>query len=356
MKSLSTPSKAMKIDAAQVEEILVNYCKARAKEAEPIGESVVELWQEISCYIRGGGKRLRPQLSLMMYTFYGGTDTEAVLPAACAWEILHASLLIHDDIIDRDTIRHGKLNISGKYLEKYTSLTKKDAEHYALSTALLAGDLLLSSAYDIVRGSNLNDTQKLIFHDYLHQATLTVGGGELVDTVSAIYPVDSVDPFSIAVHKTASYSFQFPMLSGAAIAGASDQELERLKDIGRHAGIAFQFKDDLLGVFGDSQKTGKSNRSDITEKKRTLLVQGALRTAPDAERLRNLYSSDEPLTDDETEEAYGIIAKSSAKQELENLVMTHTDSALKSVERLDIADEHKQLFSGLLSKLVGRNA
>ena len=340
-----------------IEQALQEYCQHKITKAHELGDGVAQLWSEIGEYITGGGKRLRPRIFLLIHDFYSN-GRSAPLAAACAWELLHASLLIHDDIIDRDTIRHSKLNVAGKYHESYSRLTTTDAGHYALSAALLAGDLLLSSAYGIIIDSPLTDAQKIRMQQYLQKAIFTVGGGELLDTESALYPIDSVDPFAIAVHKTSSYSFQMPLESGAALAGAPDEEIRKLGEIGRYTGTAFQLQDDLLGIFGDSAKTGKSNRSDILEKKRTLLVQHTYKnaTAPNASHLKTLYSLQRSLTEEEAEEVYEIITKTGAKDHINTLIEENIQAALAVVDSLAIHPSNRALLAKLISGLVGRQA
>ena len=342
-----------------IEAALHDYCRARIAESGAIGENFTRLWQEIDLYISGGGKRIRPRIFMMMHDFYEGTASPSgVLSVACAWEMLHASVLIHDDIIDRDSTRHGKLNIAGTYEQTYSQLTKDDAAHYALSAALMAGDLLLSGAYDIVGKADLSDSQKILMQHYISRAVFSVVGGELLDTESALYQISSVDPYAIANHKTASYSFQVPLESGAMLAGAPEEDLQKLNAIGLHAGIAFQLKDDLLGVFGDSAVTGKSNRSDLLEKKRTLLIQKVLEKANESEkaRLLALYSSEQPLSDHEAEEVFALILSTGVKETIEQHVQDSTNKALEIIATLSIADEHCQTLTDLIAGLVGRRS
>lgn len=341
---------------SEIENALHAYCEARMHEAVRIGSGVEALWREIDQYISGGGKRLRPRLFLLIHDFYAQEPKEGALAVACAWEMLHSSLLIHDDIIDRDIMRHGKLNIAGRYQQTYAQLTKTDSAHYALSAALLAGDLLISSAYDSIGRSSLAATEKALMQEYIHTAIFVVGAGELLDTESALYPIANADPYAVATYKTASYSFQLPMESGAALAGAPNEEILKLRAIGSHVGIAFQLKDDLLGVFGDSSETGKSNRSDIIEKKRTLLIQKTLEHLPpqQATRLKQLYDSETPLSDDEAEEVFALIESTNVQQEIEALIEERSSQALAIVDTLAVQPGNKTILSELIESLIGR--
>ena len=216
------------------------------------------LWKTIKTVAMSGGKRLRPYLLMTSHAAFSGTDD--VLEIATAHELLHISMLMHDDIIDRDTTRHGEPNVAGRYQVIYKpQVTSDDIDHYANTAALLAGDLLISSAYSLINSSShLHDSQKTHAIHILHDSIFTVVGGELSDVESSFMSPDLVNPLHVAHYKTAIYSCVNPLLTGAVLAGASEEDQNLLRDFGVNLGIAFQLTDDLLGVFGSSAKTGKS--------------------------------------------------------------------------------------------------
>lgn len=341
-----------------VNALLESFFDQKTVEATKIHPRYGELCQEIKYYLLGGGKRIRPQIVLMAYKAYGGKDREAIVSVAAAWEMLHTCLLVHDDIIDRDTVRHNKPNIAGRYQTIYGDIASTDTSHYALSAALLAGDLLLMSASDIILESSLENDLKVIAQRFINKATFAVGGGELIDTDAVLYPVDQSDPYSVALYKTASYSLQLPLQCGATLAGATEGELQKLSDIGAHTGIAFQLKDDLLGVFSDSDVIGKSNRSDILEKKRTLLIHKTieLSSATDKQTLLRIFAPDHIVSDEEAEEIVRIITDSGAKEHIEQIITDESDQALAIIKSLSVNEAHKQAFHKLVSKLVTRSS
>jgi geranylgeranyl diphosphate synthase type II len=341
---------------ATIETVLDTYCLEKIQKAHGVDDRYTQLWQEIHRYLMAGGKRMRPRLILLAYEAYGGKDT--ITEIAAAWELLHACLLVHDDIIDRDTIRHGQPNIAGRYQSLYDKLSSSDTSHYALSAALLGGDLLLMSAYEMITTAPIDSDAKLLALSYIHRALFAVAGGELIDTDSVLYPINKSNPRTAITHKTASYSLQLPLQSGAALAGASTDELEKLSTIGLHLGIAYQLRDDLLGVFGDSALTGKSNRSDIFEKKRTLLIHETLKYLENskAERLTNLFAPDHTITPEESEEIIELINSSGAQRIIEKMIDTETAQALQVIKTLSISAPHKEQFTGIATKLTGRTS
>lgn len=269
-----------------VDTYLDTYFTRRIEHADTIHGDYGNLWRSMHQLFRSGGKRLRPYMLILGYEAFGGTDTTSVVPIAAAHELLHLSLLIHDDIIDRDTIRYGTANVSGQYLHAYAHLVPGtgNRRHYADSAALLGGDLLLSSAHQLILDSTLSDRLKLLAHRQLVDGVFEVAGGELIDTEAA-FRTQPVDPIVIARYKTISYSFISPLLTGAHLAEAPEDALELLKIFAIALGTAFQLTDDLLGVFGDEGTTGKSASGDLREGKRTLLIAHSLEILTGEDRM-----------------------------------------------------------------------
>jgi geranylgeranyl diphosphate synthase type I len=202
----------------------------------------------------------------------------------------------------------------------------------------------------------LKDAEKTLSISYLQKALFSVGGGELIDVESALYPILESDPVAVAHYKTAGYSFQYPLLCGAELAGASNEQLSILEEIGLEIGVAFQLRDDLLGVFGEESKTGKSNRSDIFEKKRTMLVQFAYKklSEENAKRLEELFDIDRPISKAEAEEVVVLIESTGATQDIENQISQRANKTLALIESLQIDKKHKLALNVLVEKITQR--
>lgn len=345
-------SEAIASSNAYLEEFLSQELIA----AQAIDQDYAQLLQTIQEYVAGGGKRIRPYMTLLAYCGYGGTDVEGALPAACAWELLHAALLVHDDIIDRDVTRHGKPNIAGVYQDIYAKLADMSVDHYALSSALLAGDLLISGSQKIVLQSNLPAEQKVQILLYLNTALFHVGGGELLDTETALRSLTSTNPRLIAQYKTASYSFVYPLLSGAYLAGADKDQMKLLNKLGNSIGIAYQLIDDLLGVFGDEHETGKTTDGDIRERKHTMLLQEtyARITKQQQSQLAKLYTISEELSDDDIAHVKRIMIDSGAKDFVANQARQLTSEAEQTIAQLGIQPDYAQSILTIVEKLLKR--
>lgn len=267
---------------SQVDDYISALITQRTEAAKKTDPAYGTLWQEISRVYAAGGKRIRPYLTYLAFSAYTKQPIDAVLPALAAQELIHQAMLMHDDIIDRDTVRHNTLNISGSYNNIYAHkpYACDSPHHFANSVALLAGDLLISEAYLLV-ARQISAPRAI---DILHRAIFRVIGGELLDTEASFRRENPPSPAVIAEEKTASYSFVSPLTMGAALAGASDSEIAKLEIIGRNVGIAYQMQDDILGVFGNESITGKSTTSDLREGKRTGLIERYLTVCSSKER------------------------------------------------------------------------
>lgn len=210
-----------------------------------------------------GGKTIRGTLVKIGYLLAKGKETKKILPIAAAFEILHTSLLIHDDIIDKSDTRRNK-----------SSLWKE----VGINQAICLGDIGFFLSQKIIAQSDfpvINKQRALLFFSDCILDTLL---GEMLDVAQASEIIQKKEKDILKIHalKTASYSTIAPLILGALLGGASKKVLDAIKSFGTYTGIAFQIQDDVLGVFGSEKKLGKSAKSDIEENKNTLLISYAL--------------------------------------------------------------------------------
>jgi len=336
----------------RVDEFLDAYIERKQADAATIDPHYEALWMRIRALLRSGGKRFRPYVTLLTFEAYSHNSPESILPAAAAQELLHFGMLIHDDIIDRDDIRYGVKNMTAMYRESYTPLLSNDVDrqHFAQSAALLAGDLLLSEAYMLINKSNVPAESIVAAHEALNKSVFRVIGGELLDTEASFQP-HPADPLTILEQKTASYSFIGPLHMGAILAGVNKNELTLLEQFGKNLGIAYQLRDDLLGIFGNEATTGKSTDGDLQEGKRTLLIQEFDRLATD-EQKAEFYQHFGTQTG--TDVARTLLRDSGAQAAIEMLVKTYGDEARATLTKLQCNDEHKAAFSQLVNMCLNR--
>lgn len=257
-----------------------------------LGSDVDPLIREIESYLTGG-KRLRAQFLVLGYRsvreleFNASTlndEASAVLDAACALELFHAAALIHDDIIDRSDTRRGRAS-THKVFERFhtQSELRGDADRFGQATALLLGDLLQSWADELFQHA-LRTLQRLELGDgtrareHFNRMRTEVALGQYLDVLEeqratfAEAAVQLERSMRVLIYKSAKYSVQAPLLIGCAMAAADEEQEQALEEFGLPVGVAFQLRDDILGVFGDEALTGKPTGGDLTEGKRTVLV------------------------------------------------------------------------------------
>ncbi|MEF2979021.1 polyprenyl synthetase family protein [Subtercola sp. YIM 133946] len=260
---------------SQVDAVLDRFFAISTNRAAAVGERYVTLWQTLERNT-AGGKRFRPSMVMGAYESLGGTDMEAAAHIGAAFELLHTALIVHDDVIDRDFIRRGGVNVSGVYRDfaQTAGIPVPAAEHRGMSVAVIAGDLALFNAFRMIDKAGVDDEMRQRLHDIFDEAMFASAAGELFDVdFSQLKSMPTVDEVvDMERLKTAVYSFEAPVEAGAVLAGAGQEAVEALAGFGRNIGIAYQIVDDLLGVFGDEAATGKTTIGDLREGKRTVLI------------------------------------------------------------------------------------
>lgn len=233
------------------------------------------LWRQIA-ESTVGGKRTRPMLVHLGYQVVADGWDARLVDLGCAFELLHTALVIHDDIIDQDFLRRGQPTLSAYYRDAALAqgVSGAAAEHVGNSVALLAGDALLSQAINLAHTASADSPNANAIMDVFHTAIQDSAAGELDDLLlSAHLTAASLDDV-LGMHrlKTAAYSFHAPLVTGALLAGASEDVVGRLGNFANLLGACYQIIDDVLGTFGDAETTGKPNDSDLREGKVTVLI------------------------------------------------------------------------------------
>lgn len=230
-----------------------------------------DLYEASMHLIRAGGKRLRPLVVALSSKMYG-LPIEVSSWAAAAVEILHNFTLIHDDIIDRDEYRRGVPTVHKVWGE---------------GIAIVAGDLLFAKSYEsLLRLLDYGLSYERIVSAVkeLTWAAVTVAEGQAMDILFSSRNDVTVGEYLDMVKKKTAALFKASVVIGASIAGASSDDLSRLAEFAMNVGVAFQIRDDELGLVADEKILGKPKYSDIREGKRTILVIYALERADEEQR------------------------------------------------------------------------
>ncbi len=280
MTDVSSPTEtiaeAIDADLLLVEHEFSAFLAGREVEASSHGEGYRRLWQSVTESARGG-KRLRPRLVLTAYHgLRGDCRRSDAVQTALAFELLHTAFLLHDDVIDGDTVRRGRPNVAGEFSADalFRGADEPRALLWGQSASILAGDLLLHAASQRVARLSAPEPARSSILDLLDRAVFVTAAGELADVGLATGLSDGGidDVLEMTEEKTAVYTVAAPLAAGAALAGAGEDLVNLLGGYGRLVGTAFQLGDDLLGVFGEEAVTGKSASSDLRQGKQTSLI------------------------------------------------------------------------------------
>ncbi|QUH04124.1 polyprenyl synthetase family protein [Saccharopolyspora erythraea] len=237
-----------------------------------------------------GGKALRPALVLLAAEAVGSTAT-AALPAAVAVELVHNFSLLHDDVMDNDTTRRHRPTAW---------------RVFGVSAAILVGDALLNLASDVLADSGHPSAIPGIRQ--LNKAVQDLIRGQIIDM--AFEQRDDVDlhQYHHMAHAKTAALLGCACSLGATFGGGTTEQANHLQSFGEHLGLAFQYVDDLLGIWGDPSVTGKSAYSDLQGRKKTLPVVAALASdTPAGHKLAEWYHSRQALSSTDLANAADLI-------------------------------------------------
>lgn len=284
---------------------------------------VAEALGHTETIVLSGGKRMRAAFMYYGYLGAGGKEEEKILQTSMSVEFIHAFLLVHDDIIDRDDLRHGVPTLHKRYADfGRRFFPEQDCEHFGNSIALIMGDMLYAFGNDIIFRSDFPKERVFEALSRLQSiVTFTVVGQARDIYMEYKGEASEEEILTMYKNKTAKYTVEGPLHLGAILAGASPELLAGLSAYAVPLGIAFQIQDDILGIFGTSARTGKPVGSDIEEGKITLLVARALKngTKKEQQRLKAILARGASLTDEEKVEFCEIMRTTGSLEQVKIL-------------------------------------
>jgi geranylgeranyl diphosphate synthase, type II len=337
-----------------VEREIQRVLESGATFSERFGAGHRDLWAALAGAVEGG-KRFRPHLLAATHEALGGTVPELVDRVGAALEILHTAFVVHDDVIDGDEVRRGRLNVSGTFAAeaRRRGAAEEVAHHYGAAAGLLAGDLALVTATRMIARCGAPEQMTDSLLDLLEDAVHASAAGELADVGLAL-PVDGrptsvADAVRVAELKTAVYSFRLPLQVGAVLAGAPAGAVAALAPVGRHLGIGFQLLDDLLGVFGDPERSGKGTLSDLREGKPTALIAHARSTGAWPEL--SVLVGDPVLDDHGADRARALLTDCGARERVTALAGEFLDEAVAAAGRPPLAPALRAVLAGIAGEI-----
>ncbi|GLX41874.1 geranylgeranyl pyrophosphate synthase [Streptomyces roseochromogenus] len=315
--------------------VLEGFLDDKAQEAAKLGMPP-EVTQCLRDFVGVGGKRLRPLLCLTGWQAAGGCGTpEAVVGVAASLEMFHTFCLIHDDVMDDSGSRRGAPTVHRRLALRHgPGRSTSAAERVGAGCAILIGDLALCWSGELLHAAGLTTAQLGAVLPLVDEMRSEVMYGQYLDVTTAGRPTTDVErALRIARYKTAKYTVEHPLHIGAAVAGATPAVREALSAYALPVGEAFQLRDDLLGVFGTPEVTGKPALDDLREGKHTVLAALALQRA-DREQRRTLDSLLGSPALDAAGAAHlrAILTATGARGEVEDMIQTRRAQALRVLD------------------------
>lgn len=342
----AVPDFRTRIDAA-----LDAFVGRRHTDLVDLGPDLADLIDAAHAFVRDG-KRLRPQFCVAGWQVAGGGEpSEQLIEVAAALEWLQASALIHDDLIDESDTRRGKASVHRAFARDHAERgAAGEPGRFGTAAAVLLGDLTLTWCDQMIAEAALADGLLRRCLGVLAACKNEVVGGQYLDVLAQTKPAVGVEEaMRVVTYKSAKYTVERPLHLGAVMAGADDALLRSLSAIGLPLGAAFQLRDDVLGVFGDPDVTGKPAGDDLREGKRTVLIARAFELCDEAGR-RLL---DQALgTAGGVEQARDLIVSCGALAAVEADIAGQTSLAQQAMARL--GGDAERILRPLLERATAR--
>ncbi|MEW1953303.1 polyprenyl synthetase family protein [Terrabacter sp. NPDC080008] len=325
-----------------------------------IGEEIAPLVSAVSGLLTGG-KGLRAGFLYWGYRAAGGPDSDALVRLAASMEFFQGAALLHDDVMDRSDTRRGMPSAHRAVASLHSQRGwAGDADRFGEGTAILAGDLCLTWCDELYATCGLPDEQLARGRRLFDAMRTQLMGGQFLDLLESARGWDGLDldariasARKVIRFKSAKYTIEHPLLIGALVGGAPHESLAPLSDYGLALGEAFQLRDDLLGVFGDPEATGKPAGDDLREGKRTVLVAHALDAASDGDRksVESLLGRDD-LDLLGIESIRRVLVDTGAVDRVESLIGELARDARAALERAGATGSYDASALDVLGELV----
>jgi geranylgeranyl diphosphate synthase type I len=351
--------------ATAVTDQLRAYLSQRRRECGYMGAEYGELTAALEEFVLRGGKRLRPAFAYWGWRAVADSHDDPVdadvLRLFSALELLHACALVHDDVIDASATRRGLPTVHRLFADRHRSSNWHGlSEQFGISAAILLGDLALVWADDIVATAELPADARRRVQQVWAAIRTEVLGGQYLDIVAESSGAESVESaMTVNIYKTASYTISRPLQLGVAAAADRPEVLAAFHELGTNLGVAFQLRDDVLGVFGDPAVTGKPSGDDLRSGKRTVLLAEAVELAehsdPVAAKLLRTSIGTE-LSDTQVKELCQVIESVGALAAVEGRIDVLTRRALAILDTAPIDAHAKAGLSELASLAANRSA
>ena len=345
----------------EIRQELANYLAGQRTYLTAIASELVPVCDALDEFLLDGGKRLRPLFAYAGVLASGATPTREITRAISSLELLQACALIHDDLMDRSDTRRGKPAIHRHFENLHQSTAMNGlATQFGEAAAVLLGDLALVWSDQMLNTSGIPTASLLAAHQIHDEMRVELMAGQYLDIREAGEATHSAErSLRIARYKSGKYTIERPLHIGAVIGNPSNNSaiLDALSRYGLPLGEAFQLRDDLLGIFGDPELTGKPAGDDLREGKRTVLIAMTIEALTEVDKKELLsHLGHQEISSTKIEELRALIAQSGAVEKVENLIEKLTSQSLAAIEDPSIHPSSREFLTYIALSAVKRSA
>ncbi|MFJ3773384.1 polyprenyl synthetase family protein [Streptomyces sp. NPDC090075] len=327
---------------SRVDEVLRRFVAEEADRFAAVDPLLGPVAEQLEAAV-ADGKRLRAAFCYWGWRAVGQPDSDALVRAAASMELVHAAAVVHDDLIDDSPLRHGRptAHIALRTAVRDRAGADDSARALTIDTAralaMLVGDLLMSLAGQLFATCGLPAAYLARARPLWSVLARELIAGECLEILRTGAGPDTTASLKVIRYKTAKYTVEQPLLIGGALAGAGDRLREGYSAYGLPLGEAFQLRDDLLGLFGAPEHTGKANADDVRGHRPTALLAETWRLArdDDRERLGALLGSRD-LDADGLDAVREVMCRLGAPDRIEAMIGARVATALDALHDLDV--------------------
>lgn len=308
--------------------------------------------------INTSGKYLRSILLSLGYKIASGKNDDFYIPLAMAYETFQTSILIHDDIIDNATKRRGMDTIPVAYIRQFKSQNAKKSNIVANSLGICIGDFGFYLANDIILKNYQHNANLCKILEYYNKIIINTIKGEIIDVklpynlqyekVKACKESDIMEMYYL---KTAWYTTIGPFCLGCILADNNQIKIEKYECIFKNLGVAFQIKDDIIGIYGDPSYIGKPTNSDISEFKQTILYSYVYNNAKKYLKQLHKFYGKPNVSESDIDAVKKIFIESGALEYAREKMNNLFNESIRQIKQLNNLGKYQNIILGLINYL-----
>ena len=347
-----SPTNDLKEIRNLVNQELLNFVAVENKYLNEIASELAPVASAMERFLLDSGKRLRPLFAYIGFLGTGSKPSVEVLRACSALELIHVCALMHDDVMDASDTRRGAPAIHKAFEALHNNQKLSGSgEQFGISAAILLGDLALVWSAKMLHQSGIDGQSLIRSLPMYDEMRVELMAGQYLDIYEQAFASESVErSLKVARYKSGKYTIERPLHFGAALGSAEQNLFKTYSDYGLPLGEAFQLRDDVLGIFGNPEETGKPAGDDLREGKRTVLLAKTMELADEGSKTVIKNSLGNPnIALEHVNKIREIITVCGALAEVENLISSMTSSAQSALEHGEINPVGKVALAQLLT-------